>query len=37
METCPREGVVKEDKFPNTRKPSHWWVCGGVLESHRAT
>ena len=28
METCPAEGVVKE-KFPNTRKPSQWWVCGG--------
>ena len=27
METYPREGVVKE-KFPNTRKPSHQWVCG---------
>ena len=27
METHPREGVVKE-KFPNTRKPSHWQVCG---------
>ena len=26
-ETSPREGVMKE-KFPNTRKPSHWWVCG---------
>ena len=25
METCPGEGVVK---FPNTRKPSHWQVCG---------
>ena len=22
------EGVAKEDKFPNTRKPSHQWVCG---------
>ena len=21
-------GVVKEGKFPNTRKPSHWWICG---------
>ena len=21
-------GVVKEGKFPNTRKPSHRWVCG---------
>ena len=28
METHPRQGVVKEEKFPNTRKPSHWWVCG---------
>ena len=24
----PREGVVKEEKFPNTRKPSHQQVCG---------
>ena len=22
------EGVVKEEKFPNTRKPFHQWVCG---------
>ena len=22
------EGVIKEEKFPNTRKPSHWQVCG---------
>ena len=28
METHLREGVVKEEKFPNTRKASHWWVCG---------
>ena len=28
METPPREGVVKEEKFPNTRKLSHQWVCG---------
>ena len=28
MEICPGEGVVKEEKFPNIRKPSHWWVCG---------
>ena len=28
MEICPREGVVKEEKFPNTRKPSHGQVCG---------
>ena len=25
METRPREGVVKEEKLPNTRKPSHGW------------
>ena len=28
METHPGEGVMKEEKFPNSRKPSHWWVCG---------
>ena len=28
METHPSEGVVKEEKFPNTRKPSHQRVCG---------
>ena len=28
METRLREGVVKEEKFPNARKPSHWQVCG---------
>ena len=28
MEIYPREGVVKEEKFPNTRKPSHRWVYG---------
>ena len=28
METHSREGVVKEEKFPNTRKPSHQGVCG---------
>ena len=27
MEIHPSKGVLKE-KFPNTRKPSHWWVCG---------
>ena len=27
-EACPRQGVVKEEKFPDTRKPSHRWVCG---------
>ena len=35
METRPREGVVKEEKFPNTRKLSHrqvrgeFWNLGG--------
>ena len=24
METHPGEGVMKEEKFPNTRKTSHW-------------
>ena len=28
METCPGQGVVKEEKFPNSRKPSHQRVCG---------
>ena len=28
METSPREGVMKEEKFPNTKKSSHQWVCG---------
>ena len=28
METRPQEGVVKEENFPNTRKPYHSWVCG---------
>ena len=28
METHPGEGVMKEEKFPNTRKSSHRWVCG---------
>ena len=27
METHPREGFMK-GKFQNTRKPSHWQVCG---------
>ena len=27
-ETRPGKGVAKEEKFPNTRKPSHRWVCG---------
>ena len=28
MATRPGEGVLKEEKFPNTRKPSHRRVCG---------
>ena len=28
METCPREGVMKGEKFPNTSKPSHQRACG---------
>ena len=27
MEACPGEGVVKEEKFPNTGKPSHQQAC----------
>ena len=27
---------MKEEKFPNTRKPSQWWVCGefGISEGN---
>ena len=28
METHPGEEVLKQEKFPNTRKPSHRQVCG---------
>ena len=28
MKTRPGEGVVKEERFPNTRKPSRRQVCG---------
>ena len=28
METLPGEGVVKEEKFPHSWKPSHRQVCG---------
>ena len=28
MEIHPGKGVIKEEKFPNTRKPSHLPVCG---------
>ena len=27
METCLAEGVVEEEKFSNTRKRSHQWIC----------
>ena len=27
METQPGEGVMEEEKFPNSRKPSHRHVC----------
>ena len=29
---------MKEEKFPHTRKPLHWWrwgLVGGKLQSHR--
>ena len=28
MEIRPAEGGVVKEKFPNSRKPSHWRVCG---------
>ena len=34
METHPGEGVLKE-KFPNTRRPSHWPVCGDFWNLRR--
>ena len=27
MEFCPGKGVLKREKFPNTRKPSHCRIC----------
>ena len=27
METQPRKGALKTEKFPNTKKHSHWRVC----------
>ena len=27
METHPREGIVKKEKLPNTRRPSYQQVC----------
>ena len=35
---APLEGAVKEERFPPTRKPLHWWRRGvgrGKLQSHR--
>ena len=29
------EGAVKEEKFPHTRKPLHWWRRGVVGEKLR--
>jgi len=30
MEISPGKGVFKEEKFPNTKKHSHRWVCGVI-------
>ena len=27
QEFCPGKGVLKREKFPNTRKPSHCRIC----------
>ena len=35
METCPGEGVLKEEKFPHSRKPSHRRVCGDFWNLRR--
>ena len=34
MELCPGKGVLKREKFPNTRKPSHCRICA-ELWKHR--
>ena len=34
MEFCPGKGVLKREKFPNTRKPSHCRICA-ELWKHR--
>ena len=34
MEFRPRKGVLKREKFPNTRKPSHCRICA-ELWKHR--
>ena len=31
------EGVVKEERFPHTRKPLHWWRRGVTGGSFGAT
>ena len=28
QDLCLWEGAVKEEKFPHTRKPLHWWGQG---------
>ena len=33
-EFCPGKGVLKREKFPNTRKPSHCRICA-ELWKHR--
>ena len=35
-ETHPGEGVVKEEKFPQIRKPSHEWGQWRALEFQMA-
>ena len=35
MEIHPREGVMKEEKFPNTWKPSYQQVCGELWNLRR--
>ena len=35
METHPAEGVLKEEKFPHSGRPSHWWVCGEICNLRR--
>jgi len=37
LKTHSWEGVVKEEKFSNTRKPSHPAGLWGVFESQMAT
>ena len=34
METHPREGVIKEEMFPNSRKPSHPVGSFGITEGN---